>query len=108
MRITTWNVNGLRAVLGKGLLEIVRALDSEIICFQEIKARPEQLDAQSFQAIGQLFPHVVWNPAIRPGYSGTATWSRILPQSIEVGLGAEEFDHEGRVIISRYPNFYSV
>ena len=106
MRITTWNVNGLRAVLGKGLLEIVRALDSEIICFQEIKARPEQLDALSFQSIGQLFPYVVWNPAIRPGYSGTATWSHIPPLSVEVGLAAEEFDNEGRVIISRYPDFF--
>ena len=105
MRITTWNINGLRAGLTKGLLETIRTLDSDVICLQEIKARPEQLDLQASQGIHQMFSHVVWNPALRPGYSGTATWTRINPLSVEIGLGAEEFDNEGRVIISRYPDF---
>ena len=105
MRITTWNINGLRAVLSKGLLESVRALDSDVICLQEIKALPDQLESQSIQEINQMFSHVAWNPALRPGYSGTATWARVTPVYVENGLGAEEFDYEGRVIISRYPDF---
>jgi exodeoxyribonuclease III len=105
MRITTWNVNGLRAVLGKGLLESVRLLDTDVLCLQEIKARPEQIEAQSLQNIGQIYPHLVWNPALRPGYSGTATLSKVAPLTTECGMRADEFDGEGRVIISRYPNF---
>jgi exodeoxyribonuclease-3 len=105
MRITTWNVNGLRAVLTKGLLDSVRMLDTDVLCLQEIKARPEQIDPQSLQDIGQVYPHLVWNPAIRPGYSGTATLSKVAPVTAECGMRADEYDQEGRVIISRYPKF---
>lgn len=105
MRITTWNVNGLRAVIAKGLLDSLHQLDSDVLCLQEIKARPEQIDSQSMQAIGQAFAHLVWNPAARPGYSGTATLARLAPLSADTGMRADEFDREGRVIISRYPNF---
>ncbi len=106
MRITTWNVNGLRAALGKGMLKSVRALDSDVLCLQEIKTRPEQLDATHLESIRAAYAHLAWNPAQRPGYSGTATWARIQPQASETGLGCAEFDVEGRLIASRYPGFW--
>lgn len=61
MRITTWNVNGLRAALGKGLFEGVRALDTDVLCLQEIKARSDQFDTQATQNINNYFPYVTWN-----------------------------------------------
>jgi exodeoxyribonuclease-3 len=91
--------------LGKGLFESIRALDTDILCLQEIKARSDQLDAEATQNINNYFPHVTWNPASRPGYSGTATWARVKPDEVELGLGFSEFDIEGRVITSRYPGF---
>lgn len=106
MRITTWNINGLRAGLGKNLLESVRGLDSDVLCLQEIKARPDQLAPAEIEAITQLYPYVTWYPAQRPGYSGTSTWSRTQPQAVELGLGFEEFDNEGRIIASRYADFW--
>jgi exodeoxyribonuclease-3 len=106
MRITTWNINGLRAVLTKGLLENVRALDSDVLCLQEIKARPDQLAAGTTESIQANFPHVIWNPAARPGYSGTATWARTKPDEIIIGMGVAEDDTEGRVIASRFPDFW--
>lgn len=105
MRITTWNINGLRAGLGKGLLESVQSLDTDVLCLQEIKVRPEQLSEEANQKITGQYPHVVWNPALRPGYSGTATWARLEPEETRLGLGFEEFDVEGRVIITRFSDF---
>jgi exodeoxyribonuclease-3 len=105
MRITTWNINGIRAGLNKGFIESVRSLNPDVLCLQEIKARPEQLDQAALLEIQTLYPNVVWNPASRPGYSGTATWGRIVPQTIELGMGREEFDGEGRLITSRFPDF---
>lgn len=102
MRITTWNVNGLRAVLGKGMLEGIQPLNADVLCLQEIKARPEQLDKAHLEAIQTAYPSLSWNPAQRPGYSGTATWAKTAPDSITHGFGAPEFDDEGRVIVHRY------
>jgi exodeoxyribonuclease-3 len=106
MRITTWNINGLRAGLGKGLLDSIRTLDPDVLCLQEIKARPEQLEPKAATDIQSFFPNAAWNPAQRPGYSGTATWSRGTPVSLRNGLGSDEYDGEGRVIVSRYPDFW--
>ena len=106
MRITTWNVNGLRASLGKGLLDHIPALDADVFCLQEIKSRPEQLESSSSQGIQSHYPHLIWNPAQRPGYSGTATWARHEPEIVELGLGMEEADREGRLIACRYPKFW--
>ena len=105
MRITTWNVNGLRAAIGKGLFESISTINADILCLQEIKARPDQLDSGVTESINRIFPHVIWNPAVRPGYSGTSTWARVKPNEIELGLGVTEFDIEGRVITSRYPDY---
>jgi exodeoxyribonuclease-3 len=96
MRITTWNVNGLRAVLAKGAWDWVKAQAPDVVCLQEIKARPEQL--------GEIRPGIddgyqaLWHPAERPGYSGVATFSRQTPESFSLGLGFAAYDVEGRVI----------
>lgn len=102
MKITTWNVNGIRAALGKGLSSWIQAENPDILCIQEIKAKPEQLtDAQ------RNFPgyEVIWNPAERPGYSGVATFLRQKQDEIQLGVGESRFDVEGRVICSRHPGF---
>jgi exodeoxyribonuclease-3 len=77
-----------------------------VLCLQEIKARPEQLNAQASTNIQASFPHLFWNPAQRPGYSGTATWARQDLVSVRNGLGSDEFDGEGRVITSRHSDFW--
>jgi exodeoxyribonuclease-3 len=106
MRITTWNVNGLRAVLGKGLLDLIQPLQSDVFCLQEIKARPDQLETGQLESIAGSFPSLAWNPAQRPGYSGTATWARVAADEISFGLGDARFDDEGRVIVHRFGDLY--
>ncbi|RME91576.1 MAG: exodeoxyribonuclease III [Anaerolineae bacterium] len=102
MRITTWNVNGLRAALRKGLKEWVLAEQPDVMCLQEIKARPEQLSEAQREVPGY---HLIWNPAERPGYSGVATWTREVPQEVTLGLGEPRFDVEGRLIRTRHDGF---
>jgi exodeoxyribonuclease-3 len=106
MKITTWNVNGLRAAFNKGFFESIASLDADVLCLQEIKTRPDQLAEAALQKILQAYPHVVWNPAQRPGYSGTATFSRFPPETVQLGLGEERFDGEGRVVASLYSDVW--
>lgn len=103
MRITTWNVNGLRAVMNKGAGEWFRTFAPDVLCLQEIKSRPEQINEEALQSLGVY--HACWNPAQRPGYSGVATFSLAAPLQQEAGLGREEFDREGRVIWQRCADF---
>ena len=92
MRFVSWNVNGLRACLGKGFMQSFKALDADVFGVQETKMQPEQ-------AILELTGYKqYWNSAEKKGYSGTAVFSRIEPLSVSYGLGIEEHDHEGRVI----------
>ncbi len=102
MKITTWNVNGLRAALGKGLTAWAVANAPDVLCLQEIKARPEQLTEEQRQIPNYK---AIWNPAQRPGYSGVATWVREQPLETLLGLGDDRFDIEGRVIRTRHPDF---
>lgn len=95
MKITTWNVNGLRAVMGKGFREWVQKDSPDVLCLQEIKARPDQL-ADDVREIPGYTSY--WNPAQRPGYSGVACYIRMEDVDVHYGLGVEEFDSEGRVI----------
>lgn len=95
MKITTWNVNGLRAVMGKGFREWVQKDSPDVLCLQEIKARPDQL-ADDVREIPGYTSY--WNPAQRPGYSGVACYIRMGDVDVHYGLGVEEFDSEGRVI----------
>lgn len=104
MKLISWNVNGIRAILQKGLPEFWSRENPDIICFQEVKAREEQL-------VGTQWPpgyHLIWNAATRPGYSGTAIFSRIQPQSVSFGIGSEIHDNEGRVITIELADFYLV
>lgn len=103
MKITTWNVNGIRAVLNKKGFDWVAQYDPDVLCLQEIKARPDQLKEE------QLFPfdgyRFTWNPAERAGYSGVATLLKTESSETTLGLGFPEFDVEGRVIRTRHDNF---
>lgn len=103
MRITTWNVNGLRAVLSKNALGFLKGRDIDIVCLQEIKTRPEQLSEEQMQSFGDY--QVIWNPAKRPGYSGVASLYKKLPDLYELGFRNTEFDHEGRVIQMQVDDF---
>ena len=102
-KITTWNVNGIRAALGKGLKEWVLQQSPDMMCLQEIKAKTEQLSAEQMDFPGY---GISWNPAERPGYSGVATMCRRQPEQVALGLGVERFDVEGRVIRTRHPGFF--
>ncbi len=102
MRIFSWNVNGVRAVLKKGLLDWVDKESPDIICLQETKASPEQIDDELLPPKGY---HAVWNSAIRKGYSGVVTFSKKKPKSVALGMGLDEFDEEGRMIRSEYTGF---
>jgi exodeoxyribonuclease-3 len=95
MRIVTWNVNGLRAAIRKGFQKHIDAIQPDILLLQEVRARPEQLPQEFQQPEGW---HVVWNPARRPGYSGTAIWSRSPIHVVKLALADTDRDDEGRII----------
>lgn len=95
MKITTWNVNGYRACWEKGFYEWFNKQNSDVVCLQEIKTKPEQLTDQQKELPGYSS---VWNPAERPGYSGVATFFRQMQPNIRTGIGVPRFDQEGRVI----------
>lgn len=103
MKITTWNVNGLRALLGKGVWDWVHDFRPDVLCLQEIKARPDQLTQDQHQVFEPY--QTVWNPAQRPGYSGVLTLLDKLEVDTTLGLGIEEFDVEGRVVQSHFEDF---
>jgi len=102
MKLVSWNVNGLRACVGKGFEESIKALDADVFCLQETKMQEGQLDLQ--------FPDYesYWNYADKKGYSGTAIYTRHTPLSVTYGIGIDEHDHEGRVITLEMPSFYLV
>lgn len=103
VKITTWNVNGLRAVLAKADWSWLQTLQPDVLCLQEIKARPEQIDPGLLEPLRPYKAY--WNPAERPGYSGVATFSMPQPQTVELGWGNPEYDREGRVVLTQYPDF---
>ncbi len=104
MKLVSWNVNGLRACLGKGLAEKIDALSPDILCLQDIKARPELVQELWLAS----WPHALWNPAERPGYSGVLLLSKIAPLSMSCGIGIDEHDHEGRVATMEFEDYYVV
>ncbi len=95
MRIVTWNVNGLRAAIRKGFQEKIDSIQPDILLLQEVRARPDQLPVDFRDPEGW---HVVWNPARRPGYSGTAIWSRKPIDFVNMALSKSDRDDEGRII----------
>jgi exodeoxyribonuclease-3 len=102
MKIITWNVNGIRAALGKNLKAWMLEQSPDVFCLQEIKATPQQLTDEQKDFPGYS---VVWNPAQRPGYSGVATFHKGTPVEAKLGLDEERFDIEGRVICTRHEDF---
>ena len=102
MRFISWNVNGLRAVLGKNFREAFEALDADFFCLQETKLQEGQVDLQ--------LPgyYAYWNYADKKGYSGTAVFCRREPLHVTYGMGIDEHDHEGRVITLEMDGFYLV
>lgn len=103
MKLSTWNVNGIRASLNKGLREYLNTCDADIICLQETKAQEGQADLSGFAGYSG-----VWNSAEKKGYSGTLILSRVPVISISLGLGINEHDKEGRLITAEFEDFYVV
>ena len=102
MKIVSWNVNGLRAALSKDAFEPVFELDPDVLCLQEIKVKPEQLNESQVGTFSGY--EAIWNSAQRPGYSGVATFTKNSPQLVDFSLGEERFDIEGRSIRTDYGN----
>lgn len=94
-KIISYNVNGIRSAISKGWLDWLKATNPDVICLQEIKANPEQLDLSLFDNLG--YKHF-WNPAQKKGYSGVAILSKKQPDHVEYGCGNEKYDFEGRFI----------
>lgn len=103
MKLISWNVNGLRAVLRKNFLEYLDEEQPDVLCLQETKASPDQVE--------QLWPATYttyWNAAQKKGYSGTAIFTKTRPIKVGTGIGHDEHDNEGRVITAEYDGFFLV
>lgn len=102
MRLISWNVNGLRAVMGKNFMDFFNDIDADIFCLQETKLQEGQIEMD--------LPgyHQYWNYADKKGYSGTAIFTKKEPISVSYGLDIDEHDHEGRVITLEFDDFYMV
>ncbi len=94
-KIISYNVNGVRAAIKKGLVEFLANNDFDIVCLQETKATVEQVDVAPFEQLGY---HHFWHSAQKKGYSGVATFCKQPPDLVKAGLGIEKYDQEGRVI----------
>ncbi len=102
MKLISWNVNGLRACLGKGFMDFFREQQADVFSVQETKMQPDQAEIIT-EGYEQF-----WNSALRKGYSGTAVFSRIKPLSVSYGIGKEEHESEGRAITLEFEPFYLV
>ena len=104
MKIVSWNVNGVRAAVRKGLLGFIERSDADVFCLQETKAHPGDVQHVEWPAGFELF----WNSAERKGYSGTAVLTRVRPMSVRSGIGSAVHDTEGRVLAVEFPDFWLV
>ncbi len=102
LKFISWNVNGLRACVGKGFAEAFKALDADFFCLQETKMQQGQLDLE-FDGYKSY-----WNYADKKGYSGTAVYTRHTPLAVTLGMGIDEHDHEGRIVTLEMEQFYLV
>jgi exodeoxyribonuclease-3 len=102
MRLLSWNVNGIRAVIGKGFWDWLRADAPDLLCLQETRIPTDQLTEEMLQPPDY---HSYWVSAERKGYSGVATLARIEPAAVRAGLGQSRHDVEGRVLITEFPGF---
>ena len=103
MKLISWNVNGIRAVIKKGFYDFVETYNPDILCIQETKAHPEQVDL-----ILSDYPYQYWNSAEKKGYSGTAIFSKVEPLSIDYDMGIKKHDLEGRVITAEFKDYFLV
>jgi exodeoxyribonuclease-3 len=102
VKVITYNINGIRSALDKGLIPWLKATNADLVCFQEVKALPEQISLLPFEELGyQLY----WHPALKKGYSGVATLSRFVPLQTVTGCGIEKYDQEGRLLRLDFPGF---
>ena len=102
MKFISWNVNGIRACMGKGFMDFFNAIDADIFCLQETKMQEGQLELD----LPGYYQY--WNYAEKKGYSGTALFTKEEPMSVTYGLGIEEHDKEGRVITAEFADFYFI
>ena len=98
-KIITYNLNGIRSAMSKGLMDWIKAADPDILCVQELKAEPGQLDLTVFENAGY---HHYWHPAQKKGYSGVAIFTKRKPDYVEYGCGIPQYDFEGRVLRADY------
>jgi exodeoxyribonuclease-3 len=105
MKLVSWNVNGIRAAMDKGFRDFVESDQPDILCLQETKAEPSQVDFDWAEELGY---ETVWNCATKKGYSGTSIWSKTSPIKSVLGIGIEEHDNEGRVITASFDDFHLV
>src|SRR3989344_6658987 len=104
MQIISWNVNGIRSVLNKGFKENIQKENPDIICLQETKAHPDQVDKML-----EDYPYHSWNcPTTKKGYAGTALFSKLRPLQVTNGINHNDNDQEGRVITAEFENFFLV
>lgn len=104
MKLVSWNVNGIRSILGKGLFDFWKNEEPDVLCLQETKARPEQVAEVTWPQGVESF----WNSAQKPGYSGTATFAKRKPIHVASGIGVEDHDAEGRVLCAEYNDFFII
>ena len=102
MKIVSWNVNGVRAALRKGLLDFIEGSDADVVCLQETKAHPGDVQHVKWPRGYEVF----WNSARKKGYSGTAVLTRVKPMNVRSGIGAAVHDTEGRVLALEFPDFW--
>ena len=102
MKFISWNVNGLRAVAGKGFADIFEQFDADCVCLQETKLQAGQIDLEF------LGYESYWNYADKPGYSGTVIYTRVHPLNVSYGIGVDDHDHEGRVVTLEFDDYYLV
>lgn len=101
-RIVSYNVNGIRAAMNKGLLDWLKACDPDVLCIQETKANEDQVDQNALKALNY---HYYWHSAEKKGYSGVSIWTKEKPLHVEYGCGIEKYDREGRVLRCDYKDF---
>lgn len=102
MHIVSYNVNGIRAALKKGLLDWLEKVNPDIFCIQESKSQPDQVDTTEFEKLGYT---AYWHSAEKKGYSGVITFTKIKPLEIKLGMSKKKYDIEGRVLETKFKNF---
>jgi exodeoxyribonuclease-3 len=103
MKLISYNLNGIRSAMSKGLMDWLAQANADVLCFQELKAMQEQIDEEAFRALG--YEHRLWNSAEKKGYSGTAILCKAAPRRLSAGMGIADFDREGRVTRADFDDF---